>query len=118
MQLCKLQLPSGAIRTGVVEGEDVHYPENAAGGALSDILHAANPLAVAIAYRLTCTAKLPLAQATLRAPVDQQEIWAAGVTYKRSREARERESEGAAKFYDLVYKAERPELFFKATPAR
>src|SRR5262249_52661954 len=51
-------------------------------------------------------------------PLDKQEVWAAGVTYKRSREARERESEGAAKFYDLVYGAARPELFFKATPHR
>jgi len=51
-------------------------------------------------------------------PLDEQEVWAAGVTYKRSREARERESAGAARFYDLVYNAERPELFFKATPPR
>jgi 2-dehydro-3-deoxy-D-arabinonate dehydratase len=55
---------------------------------------------------------------TLLAPVDRQEVWAAGVTYKRSREARERESEGAARFYDLVYGADRPELFFKATAER
>jgi len=40
------------------------------------------------------------------------------VTYKRSREARERESVGAARFYDLVYSAARPELFFKATANR
>jgi 2-dehydro-3-deoxy-D-arabinonate dehydratase len=51
-------------------------------------------------------------------PIDSQEVWAAGVTYKRSREARERESVGAARFYDMVYTAERPELFFKATPRR
>src|SRR5205085_3058315 len=55
---------------------------------------------------------------TLLAPLDAQEVWAAGVTYKRSREARERESVGAARFYDLVYAADRPELFFKATPHR
>jgi len=55
---------------------------------------------------------------TLLAPVDQHEVWAAGVTYKRSREARERESVGAARFYDLVYTAARPELFLKATPHR
>jgi 2-dehydro-3-deoxy-D-arabinonate dehydratase len=52
------------------------------------------------------------------APLDRQEVWAAGVTYTRSREARERESVGAARFYDLVYSAERPELFFKANPWR
>src|ERR671927_1276600 len=55
---------------------------------------------------------------TLLAPIDRQEVWAAGVTYKRSQEARERESAGAARFYDLVYSAPRPELFFKATPHR
>src|SRR5262249_21343820 len=55
---------------------------------------------------------------TLLPPLDHQEVWAAGVTYKRSREARERESAGAARFYDLVYTAARPELFFKATARR
>lgn len=54
------------------------------------------------------------------APLDSQEVWAAGVTYFRSREARMEESEatGGDRFYDLVYEAERPELFFKATAAR
>ncbi|MEM9479236.1 MAG: fumarylacetoacetate hydrolase family protein [Verrucomicrobiota bacterium] len=53
-------------------------------------------------------------------PVGDQEIWAAGVTYKRSKAARmeEAESSGGDVFYDLVYEAERPELFFKATPSR
>ncbi|WP_433440383.1 fumarylacetoacetate hydrolase family protein [Nonomuraea sp. CA-141351] len=49
------------------------------------------------------------------APVDgQMEVWAAGVTYRRSREARVLESERAADVYELVYEAERPELFFKS----
>jgi 2-dehydro-3-deoxy-D-arabinonate dehydratase len=52
--------------------------------------------------------------ATVVAPVDEQEVWAAGVTYERSREARVGESVTAASVYDLVYEAERPELFFKA----
>ncbi len=51
-------------------------------------------------------------------PLESQEVWAAGVTYLRSREARREESRGAASFYDQVYEAERPELFFKATPSR
>ena len=46
-----------------------------------------------------------LVDARLLAPIDEQEVWAAGVTYKRSEEARERESVGAARFYDLVYTA-------------
>ncbi|MEM7387355.1 MAG: fumarylacetoacetate hydrolase family protein [Verrucomicrobiota bacterium] len=53
-------------------------------------------------------------------PIGSQEIWAAGVTYFRSREARMEEAENAGGdvFYDKVYDADRPELFFKATPAR
>jgi 2-dehydro-3-deoxy-D-arabinonate dehydratase len=53
-------------------------------------------------------------------PIESQEVWAAGVTYFRSRTARmeEAKSAGGADFYDRVYAAERPELFFKATPHR
>ena len=49
------------------------------------------------------------------APVDSQEVWASGVTYYRSRSARIEESKdaGGGTFYDRVYSAERPELFFK-----
>ncbi len=56
----------------------------------------------------------------LLAPVGSQEVWAAGVTYYRSRTARMEESEqaGGDRFYDLVYEADRPELFFKATARR
>lgn len=54
----------------------------------------------------------------LQAPIATQEVWAAGVTYFRSRTARMEESEAGATFYDKVYAAERPELFFKATPHR
>jgi 2-dehydro-3-deoxy-D-arabinonate dehydratase len=54
------------------------------------------------------------------APIDDQEVWAAGVTYFRSRTARMAESEasGGDTFYDRVYNAQRPELFFKSTPYR
>jgi 2-dehydro-3-deoxy-D-arabinonate dehydratase len=53
-------------------------------------------------------------------PIGTQEVWAAGVTYLRSRSARMEESSaaGGASFYDRVYNAHRPELFFKATPHR
>jgi 2-dehydro-3-deoxy-D-arabinonate dehydratase len=54
------------------------------------------------------------------APIQNQEVWAAGVTYLRSRDARMEESHdaGGGSFYDRVYNAERPEIFFKATPHR
>jgi 2-dehydro-3-deoxy-D-arabinonate dehydratase len=61
----------------------------------------------------------PLPQALLP-PIGSQEVWAAGVTYYRSRNARMEESKnsGHNDFYDRVYHARRPELFFKATPHR
>jgi len=56
----------------------------------------------------------------LIAPIGSQEVWAAGVTYLRSKEARMEESKesGGATFYDKVYDAERPEIFFKSTAGR
>lgn len=61
-----------------------------------------------------------LASQTILAPVESQEIWAAGVTYLRSKVARMEESKesGGDTFYDKVYEAERPELFFKGTAIR
>jgi len=51
-------------------------------------------------------------------PIESQEVWAAGVTYYRSRSARMEESSSEGDFYDRVYAADRPELFFKASPHR
>ncbi len=53
----------------------------------------------------------------LLAPVDEQEVWASGVTYRRSATARVEES-SVGDVYEMVYEAERPELFLKATPRR
>ena len=60
------------------------------------------------------------APADLLPPIGSQEVWAAGVTYYRSRNARMEESKsaGGGDFYDRVYSAPRPELFFKGTPHR
>ena len=55
---------------------------------------------------------------TLLAPLTNQEVWAAGVTYLRSRDARMEESKDGGTVYDRVYAADRPEIFFKATPHR
>jgi 2-dehydro-3-deoxy-D-arabinonate dehydratase len=54
----------------------------------------------------------------LLAPIQNQEVWAAGVTYERSKVARMEESAGGGDFYDKVYDAERPEIFFKANARR
>ena len=86
--------------------------------SLGDLL--ALPLA---GIREACAAPggpaVPAAAAELLAPVDgRMEVWAAGVTYERSRTARMAESEQSADIYDRVYAAERPELFFKSAAWR
>src|SRR5215467_7561776 len=121
MQLCKAQLGSGEVRVGAVDQGHVRFLdlEDYVGlRSLSDVLHADNPAGVVHDCIDDSSLNVPLREVRLLAPIDLQEVWAAGVTYKRSREARERESVGAAHFYDLVYGAARPELFFKATPNR
>jgi len=61
-----------------------------------------------------------LIESSLLAPIGNQEVWAAGVTYLRSRDARKEEAaaSGGADLYDKVYEADRPELFFKSLPHR
>src|SRR5471032_707395 len=115
MRICKLQVAPGETAAGWIDGNMVRLLKS---NVLAEYLHAASP-AQAVRQGVDAgSTPVPLNQLTLLAPVDQQEVWAAGVTYKRSQEARERESEGAAKFYDLVYTAPRPELFFKAPAYR
>jgi 2-dehydro-3-deoxy-D-arabinonate dehydratase len=94
----------------------VRRPTN---GLTIDILFAAaQPLALArTAWATGLPADLPSQPG---APIGTQEVWAAGVTYLRSRTARMEESKdaGGGTFYDKVYNAARPELFFKGTPHR
>lgn len=66
--------------------------------------------------------KVKLEELSLLAPIEAPEVWAAGVTYEKSKEARNYEATGgkldATTFYDKVYDADRPELFLKSTAAR
>lgn len=85
---------------------------------IDDLFTAADPVAmVRQAWESGVPAELPDVPL---APIGSQEVWAAGVTYLRSRTARMEESKdaGGGSFYDKVYAAERPELFFKGTPHR
>lgn len=88
-------------------------------GSMSDLLAmTADARAQRIAEaREQSLASWPMNEVALMAPVDQQEIWAAGVTYERSRQARMEEST-QQDVYDRVYDAERPEIFFKSTAGR
>jgi 2-dehydro-3-deoxy-D-arabinonate dehydratase len=115
MQLCKVGQADGGATVAVLEAGRLRLLNGSQ--TLSSVLHSGDPAGLARSLLKTGDPGVPIESVALRAPLDDQEVWAAGVTYKRSREARERESAGAARFYDLVYNAARPELFFKA-PAR
>jgi 2-dehydro-3-deoxy-D-arabinonate dehydratase len=85
-----------------------------------DDLHGHLAKAVRPGGELSALEAADLLEQDLMAPIGSQEVWAAGVTYLRSRDARMEESKdsGGASFYDKVYEAERPELFFKSQPQR
>jgi 2-dehydro-3-deoxy-D-arabinonate dehydratase len=112
---------SGVPRAGVLDGN------GAAAGTITS-LAGESTLADLLALpldqiRQVCAGPggetVPLDSAELLAPVDgRTEVWAAGVTYERSRVARVAESERSADVYDLVYTADRPELFFKSAAWR
>jgi 2-dehydro-3-deoxy-D-arabinonate dehydratase len=119
MKLAKFLLPSGGAGVARVEGNELHPLDLSSGQyrSLFEILESDNPYEAA--EFLTIPGKAFAAGSVkLLPPIDQQEVWAAGVTYKRSRTARMEESATAASCYDRVYASPRPELFFKATPHR
>lgn len=119
MQIVKFTDGRGSAPSiGLIEGDRV-IPLGTGPGALSELLHGEDP-AAEVSRRAGGAGGGTLALASIRLlpPLDAQEVWGAGVTYERSKVARQEESEQAASFYDLVYRASRPELFFKATPSR
>ncbi|QJD81094.1 fumarylacetoacetate hydrolase family protein [Spirosoma rhododendri] len=105
------KLPTGAI----LESDNQYFAIDADWDSLvnRDDLHAH-------LTQLATTASPTTEPTQPLAPIGRQEVWAAGVTYLRSRDARMEESKkaGADNFYDRVYDAERPELFFKSTAER
>lgn len=118
MRIAKVQLSGGEQRLAVLEDAGMRLlKQTDACRTLSDLLHARDPVAFAKSL-LDDNRALSTDKVTLLAPIDKQEVWAAGVTYKRSQIARMEESETGASHYDRVYTAPRPEIFFKATPHR
>lgn len=93
-------------------------PVGPPGATLASLLHSGDPERIARSWSAAAGDPIPIAEVGLFAPIDGQEVWGAGVTYQRSKVAREEESASGGSFYDLVYSADRPELFFKATPSR
>lgn len=135
LQICRFFHPDAGPRLGAVVGDqvfDLTGSGQAGFDSLSTWLHGVTGQGMAQARRQLANligqfqpayswAELQgppdPTRAHLLPPLDLQEVWAAGVTYRRSREAREEESNKIG-IYDKVYEAERPEIFLKATPQR
>ncbi|MFO0940794.1 MAG: fumarylacetoacetate hydrolase family protein [Pirellulales bacterium] len=117
MQIAKLLNSSGKPSVGIVQGSEIEIVDLGNYADLSSVLATSSPAAPIGSLRRTGE-KVSVASAQLLPPIDAQEVWAAGVTYKRSQTARMEESETAASCYDRVYNSPRPEIFFKATPHR
>ncbi|HPM84368.1 MAG TPA: fumarylacetoacetate hydrolase family protein [Candidatus Anammoximicrobium sp.] len=119
MKLIKYLSHSGEPRIGQLDGDRV-VPLDLSRSSfqtLADILEADDPEQAARSL-LDAGRETPASDVGLLAPIDRQEVWAAGVTYQRSQAARMEESAAAASCYDRVYSSPRPELFFKANPHR
>jgi 2-dehydro-3-deoxy-D-arabinonate dehydratase len=119
MKLCRFQNKHGQVGIGMVVEPDVVVDLTAAGVAqMQPLLE--NPR---MPERLKELSALDLPRFAFReikllCPIERQEIWAAGVTYLRSKKARMEESDFSATAYDRVYEADRPEIFFKSLPEK
>jgi len=117
MKLCRFQNASGEVRVGQIVDESGVVDLSAAGiTSVTELLE--DESRVARVESLADVQTLQLSEVTLLTPVEQQEVWAAGVTYLRSKKARMEESDFSANAYDQVYDAPRPEIFFKALPEK
>src|SRR5262245_28372253 len=119
MQVAKVELPGGEQRVAVLVENGVYIVAwSDACRSLTDLLHSEDPVELVGSLFDANATLIAAPQVRMLAPLDRQEVWAAGVTYKRSQVARMEESETGASHYDRVYTAPRPELFFKAMPRR
>jgi 2-dehydro-3-deoxy-D-arabinonate dehydratase len=114
VRICRFK-QNGAVRVGLVTPDSVVLDLSTAGiTSLTSLLEEENPVARLAALATEKLPRFSLAKIQFLAPVEQQEVWAAGVTYLRSKTARMEESDFSASAYDKVYSADRPELFFKS----
>ena len=119
MKLCRYQNQDQKARVGLWR-DDATLVDLTAGGvsSITELLEASNPQNQLAAMLQNPLPTVALNEIQLLSPVEHQEIWAAGVTYQRSKKARMEESDFSANAYDRVYDADRPELFFKSMPGK
>ena len=115
MKICRFLAGDATVRIGLIERDGNVVDLTPAGiTTLSQVLESVDPLAMLNGVDSTTLPRHSVSQVVLRPPIERQEVWAAGVTYLRSKTARMEESDFSATAYDRVYDAERPEIFFKA----
>jgi 2-dehydro-3-deoxy-D-arabinonate dehydratase len=119
MNICKFKDHAGPTRAGLVT-EDLTLIDLSPAGItqIQQLLETEDPLGQSRQLASDPLPRLQLNEVRLCAPVERQEVWAAGVTYLRSKTARMDESDFGASAYDHVYAADRPELFFKSLPEK
>jgi len=115
MKLCRFEDLQRRARIGLVSDENAILDLSAAGiDRLSPLLESDSLPSQLASLAGKNLPRYQLAEVRLLPPVERQEVWAAGVTYLRSKKARMEESDFSATAYDRVYDAPRPEIFFKA----
>ncbi len=115
MKLCRFHLEDGRPRVGLTLDEQTVLDFSLAGvERLETLLESEDPLRLVEKLAETTMRAHRVANIKFLPPIEQHEVWAAGVTYQRSKKARMDESEFSASAYDKVYDAERPEIFFKS----
>jgi 2-dehydro-3-deoxy-D-arabinonate dehydratase len=115
MNLCRFKDKQGAIRIGLaIDASTVMDLTPAGITQMEPLLESEGLVAQLHRLKKETLSQFQLSSIELRAPTERQEVWAAGVTYLRSKTARMEESDFSANAYDKVYSADRPELFFKS----
>lgn len=119
MKLCRFLTSQREIHVGLLTGEDHILDLSEAGvNHLAFLLETQNTLEQMKTLSRQRLTRFSVDQIQLLSPVEGQEVWAAGVTYLRSKKARMDESNFCANAYDRVYSAPRPEIFFKSLPEK
>jgi 2-dehydro-3-deoxy-D-arabinonate dehydratase len=115
VKICRFLAGDSAVRVGFVDDDAAVVDLTPAGiTTLSRVLESTDPVALLNGIDRAALPRFAIADVVLRPPIERQEVWAAGVTYLRSKTARMEESDFSATAYDRVYDADRPEIFFKA----
>jgi 2-dehydro-3-deoxy-D-arabinonate dehydratase len=119
MKICRFKNGSNEVRIGLIADDATLLDLTPAGiTELQPLLESDDPVAQLEQVVTRNLPRVALSGLKLCAPVEHQEVWAAGVTYLRSKKARMAESDFSASAYDRVYEADRPEIFFKSLPEK